>query len=51
MASWESVVRTRTELSAAEREYLSALIREWSLLADLSFSDLVLFVRTWDAAG
>ncbi len=51
MATWESVIQTRTELSTSEREYLSALIREWALLADLSFSDLVLFVRTWDAAG
>lgn len=51
MATWESVLRTRTELSVAERDHLSVLIREWSLLADLSFSDLVLFVRTWDAAG
>ncbi len=51
MATWESVIRTRTELSGEERDYLSALVREWSLLADLSFSDLVLFVRTWDAAG
>ena len=51
MATWESVIRTRTELSRDEREYLSVLIREWPLLADLSFSDLVLFVRTWDAAG
>lgn len=51
MATWESVIRTRTELSGEERDYLSALVREWSLVADLSFSDLVLFVRTWDAAG
>ncbi|MFN8126555.1 MAG: sensor histidine kinase [Candidatus Nanopelagicales bacterium] len=51
MASWESVIRTRTELSDSERARLTALIREWSLPADLSFSDLVLFVRTWDAAG
>ena len=51
MASWESVIRTRTELSTRERDYLSGIVRDWSLLADLSFSDLVLFVRTWDAAG
>ena len=51
MATWESVIRTRTELSESERGHLSILIQEWSLPADLSFSDLVLFVRTWDAAG
>lgn len=51
MASWESVIRTRTELSARESDYLSGIVRDWSLLADLSFSDLVLLVRTWDAAG
>lgn len=30
---------------------LRLLMQQWSLLSDLGFSDLVLFVRTWDAAG
>jgi two-component system, sensor histidine kinase PdtaS len=51
VASWESVVRTRTDLSVEAIGHLRALTREWALLADLGFSDLVLFVRTWDAAG
>ena len=29
----------------------ASLVREWALVADLGFSDLVLFVRTWDGAG
>ena len=49
--TWESVARTRTDLSDGAIRHLQALIREWSLLADLGFSDLVLYVRTWDAAG
>ncbi len=51
MPAWESVVRSRTELAAPATNRLRLLMQEWSLLADLGFSDLVLFVRTWDAAG
>lgn len=51
MATWESIVRSRTELGAAATERLRLLIGEWSLLADLGFADFVLFVRTWDGAG
>ena len=51
MATWESIVRSRTELGTAATERLRLLIGEWSLLADLGFADFVLFVRTWDGAG
>jgi two-component sensor histidine kinase len=49
--TWESIVRARTDLSAAASSRLRMLIGEWALLSDLGFSDFVLFVRTWDAAG
>ncbi len=51
MSTWESVVRTRTELRTESIKRLRLLVREWALVADLGFSDLVLFVRTWDGAG
>ena len=51
VSTWESVVRTRTELGSESISRLRLLVREWALVADLGFSDLVLFVRTWDGAG
>jgi two-component sensor histidine kinase/PAS domain-containing protein len=51
VATWQSIVRSRTELGTAATERLRLLIGEWSLLADLGFADFVLFVRTWDGAG
>jgi two-component sensor histidine kinase len=50
------VVRTHTDLSEADLEWLHALVADWQLLADLSFADLVLWVldrdgtRYWSAA-
>lgn len=50
------VVRSRTDLSEADLEWLHALVADWQLLADLSFADLVLWVldrdgtRYWCAA-
>ncbi len=51
VSTWESVVRARTELGSESIGRLRLLVREWALVADLGFSDLVLFVRTWDGAG
>lgn len=48
---WAAVLRARTELGDTAREHLRELTRQWSLLADLSLSDLVMFVRAWDGAG
>jgi len=39
-------VQARTELTRPDLEHLKALVAEWQLLADLSFADLVLWVRT-----
>jgi two-component sensor histidine kinase len=42
------LVRARTDLSAADVDWLHRLVAEWQLVADLSFADLVLRVRTRD---
>ena len=41
----------RTELSAADLDRLQLLLADWQLLADLSFSDLVLWLPTWNGSG
>jgi two-component sensor histidine kinase len=40
------LVRARTDLSRADLDRLQRLVAEWQLVADLSFADLVLRVRT-----
>ena len=45
------LVKERTDLSAEDLEHLTAVVEDWSLLADLSLSDLVLWVPTWNDAG
>lgn len=45
------LVNERTDLSSADLEHLTAVVEDWSLLADLSLSDLVLWVPTWNDAG
>lgn len=46
-----SLIKERTDLSPSDLEHLSSLLEDWSLLADLSLSDLVLWVPTWNDAG
>lgn len=41
----------RTDLDLEDRQHLRALVADWVVLADLSFSDLVLWVPTWDGSG
>ena len=48
MLSLAEVVALRTELSAADLADLERLVEEWELLADLSFSDLILWVPDAD---
>ncbi len=54
--SLNTVVRSHTDLTEADLEWLHALVADWQLLADLSFADLVLWVpdrdgtRYWAAA-
>ena len=47
MAFLTSVVKEKTELEDKDIEHLQALLADWTLLADLSLSDLVLWIPTW----
>jgi two-component sensor histidine kinase len=42
-------VQSRTDLTRADLDHLQRLVAEWQLVADLSFADLVLWVRTQEA--
>ena len=46
MSTLADLVRTRTDLTSRDLDHLQRLVAEWQLVADLSFSDLVLWVRT-----
>jgi two-component sensor histidine kinase len=46
VASLPELARFRTGLSTAEIEHLQRLVAEWGLLADLCFSDLLLWARS-----
>ena len=48
MPSMSEVIAGHTELSDDEQEWLRLLVSEWQLFADLSFSDLVLWVADRD---
>jgi two-component sensor histidine kinase len=39
------MLRTTTDLEPAESEWLHLLVGDWQLIADLSFADLILWVR------
>ena len=49
MATLAELTRIGTDLSAEELTHLQRLVAWWGILADLSFSDLLLFARTEDA--
>jgi two-component sensor histidine kinase len=51
VAVLERIVSERTDLGPADVDVLSRLVSDWSLLSDLSLSDLVLWVPTWNEAG
>ena len=44
MPTMEQVINERTDLSEADVAWLFRLVDEWSLLSDLSFADLILWV-------
>lgn len=46
MSTLADLVRSRTGLDEADVQWLHRLVGEWQLVADLSFADLVLRVRT-----
>ena len=45
------LVRSHTTLADDDLDWLHLLVGEWQLLADLSFADLLLWVRTADSPG
>jgi two-component system, sensor histidine kinase PdtaS len=45
------LVRRHTTLADDDLDWLHLLVGEWQLLADLSFADLLLWVRTADSPG
>jgi two-component system, sensor histidine kinase PdtaS len=51
VATLEQLIQQHTELSAAATGQLSQVVSEWTLLADLSFSDLLLWVPKWNESG
>lgn len=51
MATLLDLAHERTELTDAEISELQALVADWSLLADLSFADLILWLPTWNNGG
>jgi len=51
VATLEQLIEQHTELTPAATEQLSQLVSEWMLLADLSFSDLLLWVPKWHESG
>jgi two-component sensor histidine kinase len=51
VATFTRVVEERTDLGAEDIGVLARIVEEWSLLADLALSDLVLWVPTWNEGG
>ena len=51
MVTLSRIVEERTDLGPADIDLLVRLVREWSLIADLGLSDLVLWVPTWNDGG
>jgi len=48
VSTLRTVAGRRTDLTDADVAYLRCLVAEWPLLADLSFADLLLFLRDGD---
>ncbi|MGH3744780.1 MAG: histidine kinase N-terminal domain-containing protein, partial [Mycobacteriales bacterium] len=48
MATFGELVRAHTDLTDATVDHLRALVADWQLLSDLSFADLLLWVRRPD---
>ncbi|MCU0294886.1 MAG: histidine kinase N-terminal domain-containing protein, partial [Candidatus Nanopelagicales bacterium] len=51
MVDLDRLARERTDLTSAQISHLHLVIADWTLLADLSFSDLVMWLPTWNDAG
>jgi two-component sensor histidine kinase len=51
VARLDDVASERTDLGEADLDHLRSLVRDWTLLADLAFADLVLWLPTWHGGG
>lgn len=51
MAILTRLVDEHTDLTPSDVEHLAGLVGDWSLLADLSLSDLILWLPTWNEGG
>ncbi|KAA1397703.1 sensor histidine kinase [Aeromicrobium ginsengisoli] len=51
MPSLDDITRFQTSLSSDDVAWLHALVTDWQIIADLSFSDLVLWVPDAEAKG
>ncbi len=51
MPSLSELVRAHTDLTDAETDWLHALLADWQIIADLSFADLVLWLRDAEDRG
>jgi hypothetical protein len=51
MATLADLARERTDLVDADVDFLQSYVSEWSLLADLGFSDLTMWLPTWNEGG
>ncbi len=51
MPALNDVAARHTDLTDADLDRLHLLLADWQLLADLSFSDLVLWLPTWNGSG
>lgn len=47
----QSTAVSRADLSDEAVAHLTALVSDWGIVADLGFSDLVLYLPTWNAGG
>ena len=45
------IAESRTDLSEVEISHLQLLLTDWTLIADLAFADLILWLPTWNEAG
>lgn len=51
MPTLDDIARSQTALSSGDVAWLHALVADWQIIADLSFSDLVLWVPDGEAKG
>ncbi len=51
MPSLQALARAHTDLSSRDLQWLSMLLADWQIIADLSFADLVLWLPARDGSG